>query len=557
MLRWISRFRFALALCVALGLWLLIQPLTARAETITVTNTLDDGAGSLRQTIAVAVSGDTVVFSDTLAGQTITLTNQLEINKNLTIDGGSLATPITLSGNNAVRVFAIGAGNVVALSHLSIVSGTVADNGGGIYNTGTLRVTHCTLSGNAATAGGGIYNAGGTATVAESTLAGNTAIRYGGGLYTNGGTVTVIDSTFANNRTTYTPWANGYGGGGLYNNGSTLNVQNSTFADNAAPQNCGGGLYNAGAATVQASTLSGNSAGYGGGIWNESGNLELRQTIVANSSAGYDCSKGMYSGNVTSLDGLFEATQVNACGVSGDYNTVFGVDPLLGPLDDNGGKTPTFALLPNSPAIDAVKLGSCLAADQRGEPRADLACDIGAYERQLSDGDTVVKSGLKPGVPYSFGPTRLRITVTGGDAGTITATKHLTTPGGLYDTGEITATWYLTASHSPFTVTLSLCYTAEELGDLDAGSLQAFRWDGLDWTLPISTGLTVAEGCVTLSGIEQFSAWTLKDVSVGEATPTAITLREIGARGGLWGGAALAAVLACGVVHVRRRKARH
>jgi len=541
---------------------------------LVVTSNADSGAGSLRQAIADACVGGSITFN---GDTSIILESELSLNKRLTVDGGSHA--VTVSGNDAVRVFNIGASGVVTLSHLSIVSGTagfgsgggiynegqlrvydstIADNaatfmtnsGGGIYNSGTLTMRNSTLANNSANTGGGLYNTGGTVTVEASTLSSNTALRYGGGLYTTGGTVTVDASTLAHNQVTQSNYCGGgNGGGGLYNAGGNLTVQNSTLADNAASTNCGGGLYNAGRATVRASTLSGNAADYGGGIWNESGYLELQQTIVANSSSGHDCHCGVNGTNVTSLDGLFEATQENACGVSGDYNTVFGVDPLLGPLGDYGGPTPTFALLPNSPAIDAVKLGSCLPADQRGEPRTDLQCDIGAFELQHADSDTVVKSGMTTGAQASFGPTFISVTVTGGDAGTITATKHLTTPGGVYNTGELTATWWLTASNSPFTVTLSLCYTPDDIAGLSEDDLRAFRWNGSAWE---ECGGAVAGGCVTVADVAEFSAWTLFDTGGTAEKPTAARVVRLAA----WGFAPVAALLALGGAAALRRRRR-
>ena len=64
-------------------------------------------------------------------------------------------------------------------------------------------------------------------------------------------------------------------------------------------------------------------------------------------------------------------------------------DPMLGPLVNNGGDTETHALLPGSPAIDAISAISCtLPTDQRWAPRpvaqtsADIPCDIGAFEVQ-------------------------------------------------------------------------------------------------------------------------------------------------------------------------------
>ena len=163
-------------------------------STLTVLNNLDSGAGSLRTEIAVAHNGDTIVFAPSLVGQTITLTSgQLLIRKNLTIAGPG-AGQLTVSGNNASRVFEVAKTvRSVTLSGLTIsnaagggilndgtltVSNSILSNngggGGGIHNDGTLTVSNSTLSNNSASSGGGIENSR-TAIVSGSILSGNSA----------------------------------------------------------------------------------------------------------------------------------------------------------------------------------------------------------------------------------------------------------------------------------------------------------------------------------------------------------------------------------------------
>ena len=125
-------------------------------------------------------------------------------------------------------------------------------------------------------------------------------------------------------------------------------------------------------------TLSANSAIYGGGINNETDKLHLYNILVAYSPSGGDC-----RGRVDTNDhNLIEDTGGDACDLTDSAGgSLIGVDPLLGPLADNGGETKTHALLPGSPAIDAGNDGTCLATDQRGIPRPQgAACDIGAFE---------------------------------------------------------------------------------------------------------------------------------------------------------------------------------
>ena len=170
-------------------------------STLTVTNILDSGTGSLRADIAAAKSGDTIDLS-ALAGQTIGLTSgELVINKNLTIEGPSSSlSPVTirptfsLSGYSYLRVFEVdGAKTSVAMSNLAITGGEgVANNaasagavdgqGGAIWNPGKLTLTNCTLDNNTSIPnapdlpgrcrGGAIWN-GGTLTLNSCTLDNN------------------------------------------------------------------------------------------------------------------------------------------------------------------------------------------------------------------------------------------------------------------------------------------------------------------------------------------------------------------------------------------------
>ncbi len=210
-------------------------------STLTVTNNLDSGKGSLRYEIAHASKNTTIDFAPSLNGQTITLTSgELAITTGLTIQGPG-AGQLTISGGNHSRVFDVNASAPVVLSGLTISNGTAfnstplyENDGGGILNLSTLTLSGCVVSGNSASMpgpayGGGIYNAG-TLTLSGCTVSNNyanpdLAPAYGGGIY-NAGTLTVTSSTVSGNST------NGIGGG-IFNAG-TLTVSNSTFSSNRA-----------------------------------------------------------------------------------------------------------------------------------------------------------------------------------------------------------------------------------------------------------------------------------------------------------------------------------
>jgi hypothetical protein len=270
-------------------------------STLTVTDALDTGLsgdGSLRGEIAAAAAGDRIVFAGGLAGQTITLNaakGPLVLNKDLTIQGPG-AGQLTISGNDATRVFAIAAGATDTIAGLTIARGSadgLSFGGGGILNNGgaTLTLDGCTLSGNHADAGsqggGGITN-GGTLTVNDSTLSGNHADHATGGVGAAGGimnfgTLTVSGCTLSGN----TADDAAQGGGGIFNSfAGTATIAHSTLSGNHADGNTlgGGGILNSGGALrLAGSTLSGNTAngGTGGGGILNSGALTLDQSTVS------------------------------------------------------------------------------------------------------------------------------------------------------------------------------------------------------------------------------------------------------------------------------------
>jgi hypothetical protein len=204
-------------------------------STLTVRNINDSGSGSLRAAITKANSGDTIVFAPKLDGQTITLTSgELQLTKNLTIQGpGAGLLAITASGGTGV--FLVDAPGHLNLSGLTLEGCNNSDAGGAIGN-----------------------DVGGTMTISDCAIVGNTAGGDGGAIY-NGGTMTVSDCTITGNKSQSQ-------GGAIYNNQGTLTVSGCTITGNYAPQ--GGGIYSygygGGSVTVtHGSTVCGNLAAYG------------------------------------------------------------------------------------------------------------------------------------------------------------------------------------------------------------------------------------------------------------------------------------------------------
>ncbi len=380
-----------------------------------VTNTNDAGQGSLRQAIlnANALGGSpTITFDPTVFAtpKTITLTSgQLKLSASQTVQGPG-AGLLTVSGNNAFRVYQIDAGQTVTLSGMTITGGngigtTGSGKGGGIYNSGTLNVADCRVTGNTTptSEGGGIDNAGTQLTLTNCQIDNNTASFSGGGIIARSGTVKIAKCTVSNNSVT---GATGGAGGGIESDCPTLIITNSTFSGNHADNsgaNSGGGIYvGAGRATIISSTITGNSVkstGSAGGVRNDGAtSVTIQDTIVAGnsgtSSAKADVSGAFTSssynliGDGTGSTGLTNSSTGNIVGTSGSP-----IDAKLGPLQNNGGPTQTMALLNGSPAINAgsnalaVDENSvALTTDQRGTgfPRVQgTTVDIGAFEALL------------------------------------------------------------------------------------------------------------------------------------------------------------------------------
>jgi CSLREA domain-containing protein len=369
----------------------------AQAETLTVNSAADAGGScpgatcTLRQAILSAASGDTINFAAGIATINLT-TDELLIDKSLTIRGPGanlLSVQRSAAGSTPVfRVFNIAFAAVnVTLSGLTIANGIDPGSGGGIFNTSTstVNVSNCTLIGNQATfgVGGGIANnsSGGAINVTNCTLSGNAAA-FGGGILNNHGTMTITNSTISGNST-------GNDGGGIYNF-DTLTIINSTVSGNSA-------------------TAGGSSSG--GGVYNDLGTgatLNVRNSIIAKNTASVAPDfKGTLASQGYNLIGNTSGTTITGTTTGNQL----GVDPKLGPLQDNGGPTFTHALLSGSPAIEAGE-SSGSNTDQRGFTRpvntpaitnatGGDGSDIGAYEVQADQlpgcGNTVVTNNNDSG----------------------------------------------------------------------------------------------------------------------------------------------------------------
>ncbi len=355
--------------------------------------------------VAVAAGG-TISFNCGVQMVTIPV-NTSVTDQAVTIDGDNR---ISLSGDNLRQLFIVnGSGNLI-LRNLVLIDGqgfggaairidsptagaaiynsflishnAEGNNGGAIYNVGTLVIHGSSLGANNSNGlGGAIFNNGGTVTITDSTLINNQA-RQGGAIYHAEGTLQISGSAIRSNRAQGSNPVNGNQGGGIHIDVGTATVVNSTFFDNLA--NGGGAIYTrATPLTLTNVTFNRNRADTGGALWQDAaGQTTARNTIFANSRNSNDSSASLNCDGPSITSGGRNIISDNSClpnpGSVGDLHST---DPLLESfINDNGGPTRTFLLLAGSPAIDYAQ--NCPATDQRGYPRPfGAGCDVGAVER--------------------------------------------------------------------------------------------------------------------------------------------------------------------------------
>jgi hypothetical protein len=314
---------------------------------------------------------------------TLTVENSIFTNNDSTPGGplGTAATNYTRGYGGAIYTdganasgpgFTPGAvGGTITIRNSQFEGNKGAGQGGGlfvfVYNPDKVIVEDCTIANNSVikdakgdALGGGVRIGNGDVTVRNTTVENNSALVQGGGLWVAGSSpVTIANSTFSGNQASDAAGTSGLGGAIMLNNGSNpTTITNSTFAYNHAGF-MGGAFWGGGASTTLKNTIVAyNTAANGGNSWN------IKQHTGTQFTDG--------GGNI-------QWPPKNASDPS-DINVTASVklaDPLLGPLQNNGGPTFTHALLAGSPAINAGVAGETL--DQRGVTRVNP--DIGAFEQ--------------------------------------------------------------------------------------------------------------------------------------------------------------------------------
>jgi hypothetical protein len=405
-----KRSRIATGVGVGAGATLAIGGATAQAANFTVT-TLDDTTdlGTLRTAIANAQlpgnSGSKITFQSGLSG-TVHLGSTLpEISQATTIEGPG-AAQITISGEDHYGILELDSmqdGFPVSISGLTLRDGNAGE--GAAINTynADLTLAGMVIRDNVANSIGGAieaYSGLGSLMISDSTLSGNSTIAgVGGAIYAVGQPLTVENSTCAGNESPYRG-----GAIALDEPSGPSKIENSTFTANKlttySATSSGGAVYSYGAdkgVTITGSTIVGNSATYGGGVFNHGAfsapPIAVRDTIVSGNSATLTGPNlgGPFAAAFSLLGNTAGATVTET--VPG--SDILGQDPQLGALAANGGPTQTMKPAATSPVIDR---GSAfgLTADQRGQARifdaptvangaVSDASDIGAVELQAGD----------------------------------------------------------------------------------------------------------------------------------------------------------------------------
>lgn len=341
----------------------------APGNTWSVENCDDDGSPeTLRSVIAAAASGDIIDLS-ALTCSTITLSSgaiRVDVD-DLDIEGPG--TGLAVDGAGSDSVFLHYGQGTLGLRRLTIANGSFDGGGGCIFSQASVALDQVVVrdcqGGSEYGAGGGVL-ALGDLTIDSSTLSGNRA--FAGGAAVADGAVEIRNSTLSGNGASHFGGALYHGGEGA--GGATLTILNSTITDNHADY-AGGGMYIGydPAITIESSVIAGNSASY---------------------------VNDLAAGDPLTVAGNHNLVGSSSLILPGD--TLDG-DPLLGPLADNGGPTPTHAPLAGSPLIDAGSNPANLGFDQRGDghPRVlGEAADIGAIESDATE-DTIFRDDFEAG----------------------------------------------------------------------------------------------------------------------------------------------------------------
>ena len=184
----------------------------------------------------------------------------------------------------------------VTIENCAFLKNMSEEDGGAIYNRGSLSITETTLNNNTAQegSGGAIHNQGSSLSITSSTLIGNTANCDGGAILNSEGSLSITSSTLIGNTAP--------GGGAIHNHGGSLSITETKLNNNTAQEGSGGAIFNSeGSLSITSSTLIGNTAPGGGAIHNHGGSLSITETKLNNNTAQEGSGGAIHNGSFSKL----------------------------------------------------------------------------------------------------------------------------------------------------------------------------------------------------------------------------------------------------------------
>jgi hypothetical protein len=384
-------------------------------------NTALGGGGAIANSGTLSITGSTLSGNVAQAGGGAIRSDGGAAN--VTIDNSIFTNNTSRNGGSSPGGGAIYSSSITNITGSSFTGNTASSNtpasdstsGGALLNEGQMTITGSTFTGNFATgSGGGVHNgannAGQFVTINNSVISGNTANfdnnpavgdGNGGGLSTEGGSTTSVIRTTISGNSALGNTTNLGNGGGIYAVGS-ISIFNSTVSGNSATRDGGGVIYATGGIIGSVTIVNNTAGGNAGGLASFIGATPIivRNTIIANNTtAGTSPDLG---GTITS-EGFNLIENTTGATINGNTGgNITGVDPMLGPLANNGGTTLTHLPQPGSPVIDAGN-SFVLPVDQRGQSRplettapnapGSDGADIGAVELLVPTAASVSVSG--------------------------------------------------------------------------------------------------------------------------------------------------------------------
>jgi hypothetical protein len=338
------------------GVWSRGRSLTVRESTISDNVSLYGSGGG-----GVLNENGTFLITDSIVSQNSGFRGGGISNRNgiLTVTETAISYNDAASSSGGGIATEYGADGATRIEGSSILYNTAAGSGGGISSAAPLVIHDTVISENTTVSvGGGIVFSGSAGAPSPLTITGTTIsanhAREGGGIRAFVGEVIVVNSTVSGNST----WWDGAG----------VQASNDAF-------------------TMIHCTVAGNLPAFGGTVLLEpGGEITLANTLIEG-----DCD--LESGTVVSMGGNLESPG-DTCSLTDPSDQVDVADPGIVPLADNGGPTPTQALMAGSPGVDAALAAHCPGTDQRGVARPQgAACDVGAFERYTLTIDVDIRPG--------------------------------------------------------------------------------------------------------------------------------------------------------------------